>query len=159
DATKRRERARHREAGGMVAGEDCEGERGAAGTDRGGAGRMNLNRGFSCIALDNPKDKNNVGGAMRAAFVYEANLVVIGNGRFERSATDVFETWRNAPVLRVADVFDALPYDTVPVGVDLVDGATPLPDYEHPRRAFYVFGAEDATLGERILGRCRDRIF
>ena len=120
---------------------------------------MNLNRGFSCIALDNPKDKNNVGGAMRAAFVYEANLVVIGNGRFERSATDVFETWRNAPVLRVADVFDALPYDTVPVGVDLVDGATPLPDYEHPRRAFYVFGAEDATLGERILGRCRDRIF
>lgn len=116
-------------------------------------------RGFACIALDNPKDKNNVGGAMRAAFVYGADLVVIGSGRFERAPTDTFCAWRHIPVLRNTDVFDAIPYDSVPVAVDLIDGATPLPEYKHPQRAFYVFGAEDATLGKRITDRCRDKIY
>lgn len=116
-------------------------------------------RGFSCIALDNPKDKYNVGGVMRAAFVYDAQMVVIGNGRFERVASDTFKAWRHVPVIRNNDVFDALPFDTVPVAVDLVEGATPLPQYVHPQRAFYVFGAEDATLGARVLDRCRDKVF
>ena len=34
-----------------------------------------------------------------------------------------------------------------------------LPEYQHPERAFYIFGAEDATLGARVLDRCRDRVF
>ena len=40
-----------------------------------------------------------------------------------------------------------------------VEGATSLVDYIHPERAFYIFGAEDATLGERVLSRCRDVIY
>ena len=43
--------------------------------------------------------------------------------------------------------------------MDLVDGASPLYDYKHPERAFYVFGAEDATLRARVLDKCRDRIY
>lgn len=27
---------------------------------------------------------------------------------------------------------------------------------DNPKRAFYVFGAEDNTLGSRVLGWCRD---
>ena len=33
-----------------------------------------------------------------------------------------------------------------PVLVDLIEGATSLPDYVHPARAFYIFGPEDGTL-------------
>ena len=55
-------------------------------------------------------------------------------------------------------MFDAIPYNCVPVAVDLLEGATPLPRYVHPERAFYIFGAEDATLGKRIIDRCRDKI-
>lgn len=41
----------------------------------------------------------------------------------------------------------------------MTSGATPLHEYKHPERAFYVFGAEDATLGRRVLDRCRDTIY
>lgn len=42
------------------------------------------------------------------------------------------------------------------MAVELVDRAVDLRSYIHPPNAFYIFGAEDHTLGERILGRCRD---
>ena len=55
-------------------------------------------------------------------------------------------------------MFDGVPYDCVPVAVELVPGATPLPKYVHPERAFYIVGADDATLDKRVLDRCRDRV-
>jgi len=119
-------------------------------------------RGYAVVALDNPKCAANVGGAMRACSVYRARIIVLGGNRpnvLLRHPADTMKTYRHVPLLRVEDVFDALPYDCVPVGVDLVEGAKPLPDYTHPERAFYIFGAEDATLGARILDRCRDRVF
>ncbi len=115
-------------------------------------------RGYAAIALDHPKFDGNVGGVIRAATVYGAALVAVSGRRYKREATDTMAGHRHFPVLTVDDVFDAIPFDCVPVAVDLVDDAKPLPDYTHPERAFYVFGAEDATLGERILSRCRDRV-
>jgi tRNA(Leu) C34 or U34 (ribose-2'-O)-methylase TrmL len=114
------------------------------------------------IALDNPKDGQNVGGAMRAAGIYGASLIVLGGERPKRfigHPTDTMKAYRSVPTILAADVFDALPHDCVPVAVDLLDGATPLPAYCHPERAFYIFGAEDATLGDRIVSRCRDVVF
>ena len=37
--------------------------------------------------------------------------------------------------------------------------ATPLPQYKHPDRAFYIFGPEDGTLGQSVTGWCRDIIY
>lgn len=116
-------------------------------------------RGYSVIAADSPKDMNNFGGLLRAAHCYGAKMVVLGNDRYKQSCADTTKAWRHMPFVRVEDVFDALPYDCVPVAVDLLEGATPLPKYKHPERAFYIFGAEDATLGERITSRCRDKIY
>lgn len=116
-------------------------------------------RGFACVALDNPKRDQNVGGVMRAAFVYDAGLIVVAGTRYRAQASDTVKAWRHVPLLQVSDVFDAIPHDCVPVAVDLLPDATPLPKYRHPERAFYVFGAEDATLGERITSRCRDKVF
>jgi tRNA(Leu) C34 or U34 (ribose-2'-O)-methylase TrmL len=115
-------------------------------------------RGYACIALDNPKTPANIGAACRAAHVYDAGLIVVSGQRFKRSGTDTTKAWRHVPLVETADVFDAIPFDCVPVAVDLVDGAHPLPRYVHPERAFYIFGAEDGTLGRRILDRCRDKI-
>jgi tRNA(Leu) C34 or U34 (ribose-2'-O)-methylase TrmL len=52
-----------------------------------------------------------------------------------------------------------VPYDCVPIAVDLIEGATPLPDFEHPERAFYVFGPEDGTLGKPVLSKCKETIY
>lgn len=115
-------------------------------------------RGFAAIALDNPKDPKNIGSVLRAAHVFGAALVVLSGRRFARCGTDVTKAWRHIPLVETDDVFSALPYDCVPIAVDLVSGAQELPRYAHPERAFYVFGAEDATLGARVLDRCRDRV-
>ena len=118
-------------------------------------------RGFAAIALDNPKSGKNVGGTMRAAYVYGAALIVLGGHRPDkllRHPTDTMKAYRHMPLIRSPDVFDALPYDTVPVAVDLVDDAQSLVDFDHPERAFYVFGAEDATLGRRVIDRCVHRV-
>ncbi len=116
-------------------------------------------RGFAGIALDHPKDTHNIGSALRACGVYGAAMLVTSGRRYKHAPTDTMKAWRHLPLLQANDVFDVVPYDCVPVAVDLIDGAVALPDYKHPERAFYVFGAEDATLGQRVLSRCRDVVY
>lgn len=116
-------------------------------------------RGFAAIGLDNPKTSANVGSAMRAAGVYGAAFVATSGNRYYKSATDTMKHFRHLPLIQTADVFDVIPYDCVPVAVDLIEGDQPLHTYRHPERAFYIFGGEDATLGDRILSRCRDVVY
>lgn len=118
-------------------------------------------RGYSAVAIDNPKCGANVGGILRAAGVYGAAMIVVSGHRIKRIGglpTDTMRIGRRIPVIETDDVFDALPHDCIPVACELLPDATPLPKYKHPERAFYIFGAEDATLGARILSRCRDKI-
>jgi tRNA(Leu) C34 or U34 (ribose-2'-O)-methylase TrmL len=115
-------------------------------------------RGYACIALHMPKTTVNIGAAMRAAFCYDARLIVTSGKRYKPVPADTMKTYRHIPFLQAEDVFDVIPYDCVPVAVDLVDGAHSLPNYRHPERAFYVFGPEDGTLGKAVIDRCRDKI-
>lgn len=116
-------------------------------------------RGYSCIGLDNPKTPINIGSALRAVGNFNAAFLAISGARYKKSATDTMKQYRHAPLFQVDDLKNIIPYDCVPVAVDLVDKAIPIFNYIHPERAFYIFGAEDATLGERILSWCRDVIY
>jgi tRNA(Leu) C34 or U34 (ribose-2'-O)-methylase TrmL len=117
-----------------------------------------MSLGFAAIGLFGPKCDANIGGAFRAAGCYGAALVAVQATRICRVPTDTQKSWRKLPILAVSDLFDACPFNCIPVAVDLVDGAQSLVDYVHPDRAFYVFGPEDGTLGEKILSRCRDKV-
>lgn len=116
-------------------------------------------RGYSIIGLDNPKNAINVGSALRAAGVYGASMVAASGRRFGASPTDTMKHYRHLPLVRPDDLRDVIPFDCVPVAIDLIEGATSLVEYKHPERAFYIFGAEDATLGERTLSWCRDVVY
>ena len=116
-------------------------------------------RGYCGIGLDNPKTDINVGAALRAAGIYGAAFVAATGGRFKTAPTDTMKHYRHLPLMRPENLREVLPFDCVPVAVDILDGAIPLPEYQHPERAFYIFGAEDNTLGERITGWCRDVIY
>lgn len=115
-------------------------------------------RGYAAIGLDNPKTKANIGCAVRAAHCYQAAFVATSGERCTspKVCTDPAKGYRHLPFLNVADLKDIIPYDCVPVAVDILPHATPLPEYQHPERAFYIFGAEDATLGSRVTDWCRD---
>lgn len=119
-------------------------------------------RGYAIIGLDNPKTPANVGGALRACGCFDATAVMISGLRMPSNIgkipTDTQKAWRHIPVTAVNDLRDVIPYNCVPVGVEITDDAKSLHTYKHPERAFYIFGAEDATLGDRVLGWCRDVI-
>jgi len=113
-------------------------------------------RGYACVGLHNPKSAVNVGSAMRAVGVYGASFLACTGKRFTTTPTDTFKHYRHIPFIRTDNLYNVVPFDCVPVAVGLIDGAIPLPEYKHPERAFYIFGAEDATLGKTVLSWCRD---
>lgn len=120
-------------------------------------------RGYAAIGLWRPKNPANIGGALRAAYIYDARLVCIAWEReWERPIrhpADTPRTWRHVPVQRSYDLRSLLPFDCTPIGVDLVDGAIALPEFVHPQRAFYIFGPEDGTLGDSVLSWCAYRVY
>ena len=111
------------------------------------------------VGLDNPKNQINVGHALRACGCFGASFLIVGDRRIKcRAVTDTARILYQIPVFRSDDILTQIPFNHVPVAVELTDGATNIVDYQHPENAFYIFGAEDATLGDRILSRCRDMI-
>ncbi len=118
-----------------------------------------MNKGYSCVGLDNPKTPSNIGSALRACGNFNAAFLAVSGLRYKNHSTDTMKQYRHTPLFQVEDLNLIIPYDCVPVAVDLVGDAIPLPEYKHPERAFYIFGAEDATLGERVLYWCRDKIY
>lgn len=112
-------------------------------------------RGYAAVGLFNSKTEANVGGAMRAAGCYGASLVVIQGQRFKRCPTDTIKAWRHIPLIQNDDLFSAIPYDCVPIAIEIVDGAKSLEEFSHPERGFYVFGPEDGTLPPSIVSKCR----
>jgi tRNA(Leu) C34 or U34 (ribose-2'-O)-methylase TrmL len=111
------------------------------------------------IGLFNPKNHPNVGSALRAAGCYGADFVAQTGRRYKKAPTDTGKMIRRIPLFKVDDLRLVVPHGVVPVAVDLIDGATPLPEYEHPPRAFYIFGPEDGTLGREVTRWCRDVVY
>lgn len=123
-----------------------------------------LGRGYSAIGLVQPKTPANVGSVLRAAGCYGVDLVAVEGQRGKNSlitsnATDTMKAWRHLPTLLTDDLFDALPVGCVPVAVDLMPNAVSLVDFVHPQSAFYIFGPEDGTLGERHAKIGMARVF
>ena len=116
-------------------------------------------RGFACIGLVQPKTSANIGSVLRAAHAFGVASVAIEGARYRRHPTDVTAAYGTLPVLHCDDMHSMIPFDCVPVAVELVEGAASLVEYVHPQRAFYVFGAEDQTLGKRTLSWCRDVVY
>ena len=118
-------------------------------------------RGYACIALDSPKFPENVGAVLRAAHCYRVAQVNIARCRAKDLSNQLNTPMghRHTPTFIVSDPLEYRPFDTQVVAVDLVDGAESLTTFVHPHRAMYVFGAEDATLGKRILDRAQHRVF
>lgn len=117
-------------------------------------------RGYAAIGLHHPKDAANVGGTLRAAYAYGAQMVAIAGARngCVRHSANTPQAWRHIPTFTTDDLYSLIPYDCIPVAVDLVPDAVPLPSYQHPARAFYIFGPEDGTLGKAVLDWCPQRV-
>ncbi len=91
---------------------------------------------------------------MRAAGCYQADAVRYTGERFARASqynTDTKNIHSKISLTRVDGLLDNLPADMAVVCVELVEGATPLPEFLHPERAIYVFGPEDGSIPQAMI--------
>jgi tRNA C32,U32 (ribose-2'-O)-methylase TrmJ len=119
------------------------------------------------VILINPKYDYNVGGAQRACSCWGVHqLWWTGNRvRFEPTSTGKKTNKRRLPreerMKGYKDVelyqFD-YPFDQfeniTTVAIELVPGAEPLPTFEHPENAVYVFGPEDGSVDAMMRKHC-----
>jgi len=119
-------------------------------------------RGSVNIGLVNPKSPTNVGAVMRAAGCYQVEAVYYTGERYERGArfqTDTQDSRRTIPLMRSESLFDDVPNDMTVVCVELVEGAISLPTYDHPEKAFYIFGPEDGNLRQSVVDQADEVVY
>lgn len=115
---------------------------------------MEDSKEYVVIGLTDPKSPTNVGAVMRAAGCYQADEVRYTGVRYARAAkfhTDTKDALRNIPLNSVESLASDLFSRQKIVCVDLVEGAIPLPDFEHPENVIYIFGPEDGSISQEII--------
>lgn len=125
------------------------------------------------IGLTNPKSPSNVGAVMRAAGCYGVDQVLYSGNRYAQAAkfsgsklnTDTKKARDTIPLLvidgfeQVKEQLENLPETTKIICVDLVEGATPLPYFQHPEQALYIFGPEDGTISQAVINNADDVVY
>ncbi len=130
------------------------------------------------IGLYNPKTPQNVGAVLRAAGCYQADAVRFTGRRYllaaehqaatpskknKKRKTAPTDTKRHITekikMEQVEDMLHDLGTDTEIVCVELVVGARPLPEFNHPENALYVFGPEDGQIPQTIVDQAHHVVY
>lgn len=117
-------------------------------------------RGYAAIGLCHPKTGENLGSVLRAAGCYGASMIASEGSRISPEyATNTLKAHRHIPYFQVHDILDALPVGCEPVCVEFDAGSTPIQNFVHPERAFYILGPEDGSVPENVSSRCKYKVY
>ena len=111
------------------------------------------------IGLTNPKSPSNVGAVLRAAGCFGAHKIVYSGNRYDLAkqhanhSTDTQKMINNIDMYKVDDFLSEVEGDIKLVCVDLVEGATPLPNFKHPENALYLLVPEDGSLKQEMIDK------
>lgn len=113
------------------------------------------------IGLINPKSASNVGAVMRAAGCYQADHIYYTGERFRRAAkyhTDTKNHASNIPLTAVENLSEHAHHRQI-VCIELAEGALPLPDFQHPPHALYIFGPEDGSIPQSLVDQAHATVY
>lgn len=114
------------------------------------------------IGLSNPKSPTNVGAVLRAAGCFAVDAVYYTGERYDRAAPFNTDTQGAAQRILLSGV-DCLLASAPPkasiVCVELVENAIPLPEFQHPEHAIYLFGPEDGSLKQPVIDQADSVVF
>lgn len=116
-----------------------------------------MKKGSVALGILNPKTPENMGNILRAAGCYGADKIFYTGERYDRAKkffTDTKNISSKIPVAGVDDLLAVIPQGARVIAVELVEGAIPLMDFQHPVDAYYLFGPEDNSLTQDILNQC-----
>ena len=114
------------------------------------------------IGLINPKSPSNVGAVMRAAGCFGADTVLYTGDRYDRAMkfqTDTKNATQTIPLTGVEDLLQFADDEMQIICVELTEGATPLPTYQHPDKALYIFGPEDSSISQQIIDKAHAVVY
>ncbi|GAD90641.1 hypothetical protein VHA01S_049_00360 [Vibrio halioticoli NBRC 102217] len=99
---------------------------------------------------------------MRAAGCYQADEVRFTGERFAKAAkyhTDTKDMTTKIALNQMQSMTDDLDDDIKIVCVELAEGATPLPQFNHPQKALYIFGPEDSSIPQSIVDKADEVVY
>ena len=112
------------------------------------------------IGLINPKSPENVSSVMRSAGNFQVDSVFYTGKRYPRALMrnpDIPDMRRKVgqavPLTEVDCLLEIAPLNASLVCVEFAEGAIALPEYQHPRNAFYLFGPEDGNISQGIINK------
>ncbi|MFK5915155.1 MAG: TrmH family RNA methyltransferase [Woeseiaceae bacterium] len=118
------------------------------------------------IGLINPKSPENVSSVLRSAGNFGVAHVFYTGSRYSRAVSlnpDTPQMSRKVseyiPLVGVKDLIDIVPSDMKIVCVEFAENALPLPNYQHPGNAFYIFGPEDNSIPQDIINQADDVVY
>ncbi|MDO7596180.1 MAG: TrmH family RNA methyltransferase [Pseudomonadota bacterium] len=110
------------------------------------------------LGLVNPKSPDNVGSVLRAAANYRVDKVFYTGDRYpraiERKARSVDmsrKISKDVLISRAECLIEVVSKDMKIVCVEFAVNAIPLPEYQHPENALYIFGPEDGSIDQDII--------
>jgi tRNA(Leu) C34 or U34 (ribose-2'-O)-methylase TrmL len=99
-----------------------------------------------------------MGSILRAAGCYQAQSIRYTGERYTRAKafqTDTKNVHLDIKISQVEEIISATADTNLSkVAVELVEGATPLPNFVHPENALYIFGPEDGSIEQEIINQC-----
>lgn len=114
--------------------------------------------GFFGIGIYHPEQQENLGSLWRSAYILGASFIfTIGKNKFVKESSDVTHAWNKIPLYTHTDFdgfYDALPYSTQLIGVEMHEDAIAVNHFEHPHRAVYLLGCESSGLPSKVINRC-----
>lgn len=119
-------------------------------------------KGYFGIGCLNMKTSHNYGTLFRTAQIFGADFIFLIGCRFKHQATDTMKSWKHIPTFIYSDFSDFnnhRPHDCKLIGVELIESATPIKDFSHPKTACYLLGAEDNGLTREAIGHCQEIIY
>lgn len=118
------------------------------------------------IGLINPKDAQNVGSVLRAIGCYQASDVYYTGNRYAyalKHNTDTHNIQSTTDIIKVDDLLSVpsehMTSETKIVCIELVEGATALPEFKHPESALYIFGPEDGNIPQKMINQADEVVY
>lgn len=117
------------------------------------------------IILERPKYVQNLGAVIRACACFGEDKLIWTADRIrleelERTPRELrMKEYRTVEILRSNRPFDLIPSSVTPVCVEIIPGAIPLPQFQHPKNAAYVFGPEDGDVCQVYRRLCHQFVY
>lgn len=114
-------------------------------------------KGYFGVGIFMNKYDDNLGLLFRTGYALGASFVYTIGTRYHKPATDTPKSWKGIPAYNYKDFDDfknKTPLGAEIVAIEMDDDSITLKEFQHPKQAIYLLGAEDWGLSEDILEQC-----